>query len=284
MSREPFIRFDGVNFTYEGEPNRSGERRPVIALRGIDLEIWPGEYVVVLGPNGSGKSTLARHCNALLTPTSGRVLVGGFDTRDPSARRQICDLVGVIFQNPDNQIIATVVEDDVAWGLAARHRSVAEIRLRVTEALNAVGIADLRDLPPHRLSGGQRQRLAIASALAVQPTCLMADEPTALLNPLARVEVAALLRQLNRELGLTIVHVTHLLEEAAEADRIVVMFEGAIALVGSPIEVFADLDQLRGFGLAIPEPLDLADRLRAGGRAVSPTALTLEAIAIEIAR
>jgi energy-coupling factor transport system ATP-binding protein len=284
MRREPLIRFEGVSFTYEGEARRSGERRAVVALRSIDLEVWPGEYLVVLGRNGSGKSTLARHCNALLLPTSGRVLVAGLDTRDPAARRQIRDLVGVIFQNPDNQIIATVVEDDVAWGLAARRRPVDEIRARVTEALNAVGIADLRELPPHRLSGGQRQRVAIASALAVRPSCLVADEPTALLNPLARVEVAALLRRLNRTLGLTVVHVTHLLEEAAEADRVVVMDEGTIALVGSPTAVFADLDRLRGFGLAIPEPIDLADRLRAAGWAISPGALTLETIALELAR
>jgi energy-coupling factor transport system ATP-binding protein len=277
------IAFEEVGFAYEGEPRQTGERQSIVALREIDLEIWPGEYVVVLGRNGSGKSTLARHCNALLVPTSGRVLVDGRDTRDESARRAIRDTVGVIFQNPDNQIIATVVEDDVAWGLAARQVPAARIRARVDDALSAVGMSDLRSLPPHRLSGGQRQRLAIASALAPQPRCLVADEPPALLNPLARGEIARLLGQLNRELGLTILHVTHLLEEAAGADRVVVMDEGRIALVGEPAVAFADLDRLRRFGLACPDPLSLAERLRSAGWAISPTALTVEAIAREIA-
>jgi energy-coupling factor transport system ATP-binding protein len=284
MSSGPLIRFEGVSFSYPTEPRRSGERRAVAALKGIDLEVWPGEYIVVLGRNGSGKSTLARHCNALLLPTRGRVLVDGLDTLDPIARRPIRDRVGVIFQNPDNQIISTVVEDDVAWGLAARRWPVGEIRARVTEAMNAVGIADLREHSPHRLSGGQRQRVAIASALALRPSCLVADEPTALLNPVGRVEVAALLRRLNRELGLTIVHVTHLLEEAAEADRVVVMDEGTIAREGPPAAVFADLGWLRRLGLAIPEPIVLAERLRASGWTLAPTALTLEAIAEQIAR
>jgi energy-coupling factor transport system ATP-binding protein len=188
----------------------------------------------------------------------------------------------MIFPNPDNQIIATVVEDDVAWGLAARHVPAAQIRARVDEALERVGLADSRNLPPHRLSDGQRQRLAIASALAVRPRGLIADEPTALLDPLARRDVARLLRQLNHEAGLTIVHVTHLLEEAALADRVVVMDEGRIALSGAPAMVFADLDRLRALGLAIPEPLELAGRLRAAGWGISPGALSLEAIASEI--
>ncbi len=237
---------------------------------------------MVLGHNGSGKSTLARHCNALLLPDSGRVLVMGCDTRDATKQRTIRECVGMIFQNPDNQIIATVVEDDVAWALTVRGLPVALIRERVEAALMAVGIADLRQRSPHKLSGGQRQRLAIAGVLALRPQCIIADEATSMLDPLSRQEIVLLLHQLNQQYGLTIIQVTHLLEEAALAQRVVVMERGEIVLEGTPAVVFADLERLRRLKLAIPEPIELASRLRQAGMAISSEAITLEAIAREL--
>ena len=211
------------------------------------------------------------------------MLVDGFDTRDPNAHPAIRDRVGMIFQQPDNQIIATVVGDDVAWALAVRGMPAPVIHERVDWALAATGITALRDLPPHRLSGGQRQRLAIAGVLALRPACVIADEATAQLDPCARAAIVALLHRLRREHGLTILHVTHLVEEAVTADRVVVLDRGAVALEGTPFEVFADLMPLRALKLAIPEPLALAERLRAAGVPLSPHALTAEEIARELA-
>ena len=257
-----------------------GARPP--ALQDVSLQIQQGEYLVILGHNGSGKSTLARHCNALLTPSSGHVLVAGLDTRDKPSQRAIRDKVGMIFQNPDNQIIATVVEDDVAWALTVRGLPASLIAERVEQAMAAVGISDLRELAPHRLSGGQRQRLAIAGVLALRPQCIIADEATSQLDPLSRMEIVSLLHQLNREHGLTIIHVTHLLEEAALAQRVVVMEQGQIAMEGTPATIFADLERLRQLKLAIPAPIELAARLRTVGLPVAQEAVTVEAIAQEL--
>ncbi len=249
------------------------------ALDRVSLRVRQGEYLALLGHNGSGKSTLARHFNALVIPQEGRVLVNGLDTRDPANLRRVREMVGMIFYNPDNQIVATVVEDDVAWGLAARGWSRAEIEGRVNEALVMVGLEEQRHLAPHRLSGGQRQRLAIAGVLALRPACILADEVTALLDPLARSDIQSLLRRLNREHGLTIVQVTHLLEEAALADRIVVLEAGRVALEGTPAEVFADLDRLQKLRLAIPDVIALAHRLRVAGLPIPPDALTAQDVA-----
>ena len=256
--------------------------QPIPALRDVTLSIQPGEYLALLGHNGSGKSTLARQCNALLTPDSGRVLVAGRDTSMRANQRAIRDMVGMIFQNPDNQIIATLVEDDVAWALAVRGHPRTFITERIEEAMAAVGITEMRKLPPHRLSGGQRQRLAIAGVLALRPQCIIADEATAQLDPLSRQEIVALLHQLHEEHGLTIIHVTHLLEEAALAQRIIVMEQGRIVMQGSPATIFADLERLRALKLAIPAPLELAARLRQAGFTLSEQALTIEAIAQEM--
>jgi len=190
----------------------------------------------------------------------------------------------MIFQNPDNQLIATVVEDDVAWALAVRGFSRAMIAERVEEALAAVGISAMRELPPQRLSGGQRQRVAIAGVLALRPRCIIADEATAQLDPLSRAEITALLHDLNRRYGLTIIQVTHFLEEAALAERVVVMEQGRIVMEGPPAQIFADIERLRQLKLAIPEPVELAQRLRNAGLPISREALTVEAIAREIAR
>lgn len=278
MNGSPFIDIQHVSYAYPQE----GREQPVLALQDVSLRIQPGEYVALLGHNGSGKSTLARHCNALLTPTGGRVLVDGMDTSDTRQQRAIRDRVGMIFQNPDNQIIATVVEDDVAWALTVRGLPAHEIEERVTWAMQAVGIAHLRGMPPDKLSGGQKQRLAIAGVLALRPRCIIADEATSQLDPLSRQEIVALLHHLHRTYGLTIIHVTHLLEEAVLAGRIVVMERGRVIMQGTPETIFSDLDRLRVLKLAIPEPLELAARLRAAGRPISRSALTEEAIAKEL--
>ena len=279
MSNIPLIDIQQVRYSY---PATTGN--PVAALREVSLRLERGEYIALLGHNGSGKSTLARHCNALLVPDSGRVLVAGNDTRDERLRREVRDRVGMIFQNPDNQIIATVVDDDVAWALAVRGLPAPLIRERVAWALAATGIAELHDRAPHRLSGGQRQRLAIAGVLALRPDAIIADEATAMLDPLARRATLDLLHTLNREHGLAIILVTHLLEEAARAQRVVVLEQGQIAFDGTPAAVFADLEQMRGLKLDIPAPIELAARLRAAGIALGPTALTVEAIAHELLR
>ncbi len=298
MSSTPLIEFQDVSFTYRpGQSVPVRRARPAShhsvqdregteahpALRNVTLRIADGEYLAILGHNGSGKSTLARHCNALLTPDSGCVFVAGVDTREPGNRRPIRDTVGMVFQNPDNQIIATVVEDDIAWSLAMRGMPSTLITERVDWAMEAVGVAELRGLPPHRLSGGQRQRVAIAGVLALRPRCIVADELTSLLDPLSRVEITALLHHLNRKYGATIVRITHLVEEAVPADRVMVMEDGRIVLEGRPVEIFSDLEQLRRLSLAIPEPLELSSRLRTAGIPISPEALTMEAIAQEIA-
>ncbi|HEX8032501.1 MAG TPA: energy-coupling factor transporter ATPase [Ktedonobacterales bacterium] len=260
--------FELENVTY----SYSEDRPP--ALDDIALTVKRGEYVALLGHNGSGKSTLARLLNGLRVPSSGRILVAGDDTRLPESRGRIRELVGMIFSDPDNQIVATIVEDDVAWGLAARGRPRTEITHRVDVALAAVGLTDMRARPPYELSGGQRQRLAIAGVLALEPACIVADEPTALLDPQARVEMVGLLHDLHRARGLTVVHVTHLLEEAALADRIIILEAGHVAFDGSPAAVFADLDRLRRLHLVVPDVAVLGERLRAAGLSIPASAVT----------
>ena len=265
-----------VTYAYPVEAGQS----PV--LRDVSLQVQEGEYVVVLGHNGSGKSTLARLCNALLLPDQGNVLVGGMNTRDITKRRSIRDTVGIIFQNPDNQIIATLVEDDIAWSLAVQGATPELIAERVEAAMAAVGVTALRQLAPHKLSGGQRQRVAIAGILALRPRCIIADEATSMLDPLARQEIVALLHQLHREYGLTIIHVTHLLEEAALAQRVVILEQGQLVLAGTPAEIFANTQTLQTLKLTLPEPIMLAGRLRELGYAIADNALTIEAIAQEL--
>jgi energy-coupling factor transporter ATPase len=279
MSDLPLIDFQHVSYTYPG----AGQAQEQPALEEIDFQIYQGEYVVLLGHNGSGKSTLARHCNALLTPDCGQVLVAGMDTREPACWRHIRDCVGMIFQQPDNQIIATIVEDDVAWALSVRGLPRELIAERVNESLQAVGIAHLREQSPQRLSGGQRQRLAIAGVLALRPRCIVADEATAQLDPLSRQEIVALLHRLHRTYGLTIIHVTHLLEEAVEAERLLVMERGRLVMQGPPATIFSNLARLRALKLVVPETLELAARLRAAGFPVASSALTEEAIVQELA-
>jgi energy-coupling factor transport system ATP-binding protein len=284
MNAEPLIDIQAISYRYPVQKKGHSGTQPALALANVSLQVQRGEYLAVLGHNGSGKSTLARHCNALLLPDSGRVLVEGVDTRDEQKRHRVRDSVGIILQNPDNQIIATIVEDDVAWALAIRGYPVGLIRERVEYAMEAVGISHLRRWSPNQLSGGQRQRLAIAGVLALRPQCIIADEATAMLDPLSRQEIVHLLHQLHREHGLTIIHVTHLLEEVVSAQRMVVMESGRIVMEGTPAQIFADLERLRALKLAIPEPLELAARLRAAGVNLPLEAVTLETIVKELTR
>nr|HET6903396.1 energy-coupling factor transporter ATPase [Ktedonobacteraceae bacterium] len=284
MTVSPLIDIQQITYAYPVQKVGNSTAHLVTALQNVSLQVAEGEYLALLGHNGSGKSTLARHCNALLIPDKGHVSVAGYLTSDVANQRIIRDTVGMIFQNPDNQIIATVVEDDVAWALAVRGYPAHMIRERVTNAMAAVDITHLRKLPPHQLSGGQRQRVAIAGVLALQPRCIIADEATAQLDPLSRREIVALLHQLNRVHGLTIIHVTHLLEEIVEADRIVIMEQGQIVMEGTPPVILSRSEEsrLHALKLAIPQPIALAARLREEGLPIASEALTTEAIAREI--
>ncbi|HEU4785224.1 MAG TPA: ATP-binding cassette domain-containing protein [Ktedonobacterales bacterium] len=271
----PLIDVEGVTYRY---PVRGGIAPIAPALDAVSLRVAQGEYVALLGHNGSGKSTLARLLNGLLVPEAGYVRVLGHDTRERARRQFVRERVGMIFSDPDSQIIATVVADDVAWGLAARGLPREVIARRVDAALVAVGLTDARGRAPQELSGGQRQRLAIAGVLALEPACIVADEVTAQLDPQARAEILALLRRLNRTRGLGVVAVTHVLEEAALADRVIVLEQGRIALEGAPAAVFADLDRLRALRLVVPEVARLGERLRWAGLSIPPDALTPEAL------
>jgi energy-coupling factor transport system ATP-binding protein len=274
-STTPLIAVERVTYRY---PARGGIAPTSPALDAVSLQVAPGEYVAVLGHNGSGKSTLARLLSGLLVPEEGHVRVLGYDTRERARRQFVRERVGMIFSDPDSQIIATVVADDVAWGLAARGLPREVIASQVDAALAAVGLTDARERAPQELSGGQRQRLAIAGVLALEPACIVADEVTAQLDPRARGEIRALLRELNRTRGLSVVAVTHLLEEAALADRVIVLEQGRIALEGAPAAVFADLDRLRALRLVVPEVALLGERLRSAGLAIPPNALTPDAL------
>jgi energy-coupling factor transport system ATP-binding protein len=264
------VRIVDVTYTYPGTPHP--------ALSDISLHVTQGEYVALLGHNGSGKSTLSRIIGGLIAPDRGRATVAALDVAAPQTRTQIRELVGMIFSDPDNQIVATIVEDDVAWGLAARGAPLAEIRARAATALAAVGLSQAAGRAPWELSGGQRQRLAIAGALALEPRLLIADEPTAMLDPAARRDIAGLLLRLNRDHGLTIIHVTHLLEEAALASRVVALEEGRIVLDATPSVALSDLDRLRALRLVIPDAARLVATLRAQGLPVPANALTPDAL------
>lgn len=265
------IRLEDVHFAY-----RAGEPDAVPALNGISLTIRRGEYVAIVGHNGSGKSTLARHFNALLLPTSGKVYVQDMDTADPRHTLAIRRIVGMVFQDPDNQIVGTLVEEDVAFGpenLGVPRPALAQ---RVEKALQAVGLWELRHRPPHLLSGGQRQRVAIAGVLAMEPACLVLDEATSMLDPASRAEVLQIVRRLHAA-GTTIVAITHFMEEAALAERVIVLAGGKIALEGTPQEVFSQRERLRELRLVPPTPARLAEAVQArSGRAFTPLPLTRE--------
>lgn len=270
-AEKEIIEIDGLGHRYG-----AGTDYEVKALEDVDLRIVRGEFLVVIGPNGSGKSTLARHANGLLLPTEGRVLVDGMDTRDPNRLWDIRRTVGMVFQNPDNQIVATVVEEDIAFGPENLGVPTEEIRRRVDEAMALVDMGEFSRHAPHLLSGGQKQRVAIAGALAMRPRCLVLDEATAMLDPRGRQEVLRTVRRLNREEGLTVIHITHFMEEALEADRVVVMDRGRIVMDAPPGEVFGRAAELEDIGLAVPQVIEVRRHLSDRGLSVPSSVLTVE--------
>jgi energy-coupling factor transport system ATP-binding protein len=270
----PFIEARGLEYTYSLE----GSGR-IAALQGLDLAIGWGEFVALIGPNGSGKSTLARHFNGLLVPTAGEVRVGGLLTSDPHNLRAVRQQVGMVFQNPDNQLVASTVEEDVAFGPENLALPPEDIRARVDEALDIVGLLDYRTHPPHMLSGGQKQLVAIAGALATRPACIVFDEPTSMLDPPGRRKVLETIRRLNAAEGMTVVLITQSMDEAALARRALVMHAGRIAMDGPPAEIFEQAEQLRALGLDLPPAVEIADGLRSQNIPLPPGLLTVEALA-----
>lgn len=252
----------------------AGEEGEQTALDDLSLSIERGKFVAVLGSNGSGKSTLAKHLNALLLPTSGACRIDGIDTREEADVWRIRQKVGMVFQNPDNQLIAAVVEDDVAFGPENLGVPSAEIRRRVDEALKAVNMTEFRSYAPHLLSGGQKQRIAIAGTLAMQTEAIVFDEATAMLDPEGRAEILSIVQRLHEEQGITVVYITHFMEEAAAADRILVLDHGRLVMDAPPREVFRHARELRALGLEVPLAVELRDRLRAAGVALPEDLLT----------
>ena len=268
---EPIIKTEHLEFHYT-----DAEGVTPIVLDGVDLEIRQGSFVAVLGHNGSGKSTLAKHLNAVLLPTGGKVYVLGMDTADERYLLDIRRTVGMVFQNPDNQIVANVVEEDVAFAPENLGVPSDEIRRRVDDALKAVGMYEYREHAPHLLSGGQKQRVAIAGVIAMEPRCIVLDEPTAMLDPIGRADVLRTIRTLNREKGITVVLITHHMDEAAQADRLVVMSKGKVIADGTPKEVFQDVEGLKAVGLTVPQTTELLWQLRQEGLNVPLDALSDE--------
>ena len=255
-----FIEVNNLTHIYS-----QGTEQEFCALRDVSFKIEQGEFVAILGANGSGKSTLARHLNGLLLPTEGSCQIQNLDTRNPQDVWQIRRQVGMVFQNPDNQLIAGVVEDDVAFGPENLGMEPSKIRQQVTESLKAVGMENFRKFAPHLLSGGQKQRVAIAGALAMNTNCLILDEATAMLDPQGRKEVMATVERLHQERGLTLIVITHFMDEAAKADRVLVMEKGQLVQSGKPQEIFADAPRMHKLGLAVPLAVELAWQLRQGG-------------------
>lgn len=247
-----------------------------IALNEVDLDVKKGEFLVVLGHNGSGKSTLAKHMNALLLPSGGKVYVDGMDTMDPEELWNIRNKAGMVFQNPDNQLVATIVEEDVAFGPENLGIESSEIRKRVDESLKRVGMYEYRKHAPHLLSGGQKQRIAIAGILAMRPDCIVLDEPTAMLDPSGRKEVIDTIKYINEHYGITIVLITHYMEEAVEADRIVVMDKGKLIMEGTPREIFSKVPKMKEIGLDVPQMTELAYELNESGIDIKTDILTID--------
>lgn len=282
MSEKQLIVFENVTYTYpeSGEDVEKNESAFSPALENISFSINKGEFVAILGANGSGKSTLAKHCNAILTPKSGRVLVNGMDTTKKDALLDIRKTVGMVFQNPDNQLVATLVEEDVAFAPENLGIDPKEIRKRVDCALKEVDMYEYRSHTPHKLSGGQKQRVAIAGILAMQPSCIVLDESTAMLDPAGREEVMNILKKLHKK-GTTIIHITHFMEEAAGADRVIILAKGRLLLDGTPNEAFSKKEILQEAGLELPGATKLAEELQKLGVPVS-SVLSLDTLVEEI--
>lgn len=274
-----FISIQDVYFSYD-DPSENPNAPN--AVDGVSLEIEKGEFVAVIGHNGCGKSTLAKHLNAMLLPDRGKVYVDNDDTGNEEKTYDIREKVGLVLQNPDNQLVASIVEEDVAFGPENLGVEPAEIRKRVDEALKAVDMYDYRLHAPYKLSGGQKQRIAIAGVLAIQPRCIVLDEPTAMLDPSGRAEVMETLLKLNREMGITVVLITHYMEEAVQADRVVVMDSGKILTQGTPDEVFSQVELLKKHRLDVPQASELAFRLKGCGVKIEQIPLTAEDCVIKL--
>ncbi len=278
------IEIKNITYRYDAETASEGPSPSAPAVDGLSLTINDGETVCIVGHNGSGKSTVAKHINGLLLPTEGDVIVDGMNTRDESSLLEIRKRVGMVFQNPDNQIVTTVVEEDVGFGPENLGVPSEAIWERVDEALELVGMTEYRKSAPHMLSGGQKQRIAIAGMLAMHPKMLVLDEATAMLDPAGRKEVLSIVRRLNKERGMTVVMITQYMEEASECDRIAVMSGGKLFMQGTPSEVFARGDELRSIGLDVPAAVRVCERLRAGGLDIPRLPVTVEEAAETICR
>ncbi len=270
---ENIIQIKNLSFDYIRESDEGSET--IHAIRDVSLDIKEGSFTAVIGKNGSGKSTLAKNLNGLLLPTGGKILVNGWDTADEDHIWDIRQTAGMVFQNPDNQLVASIVEDDVAFGPENLGVPPEEIRKRVDQVLKAVDMYDFRTKAPHLLSGGQKQRVAIAGVLAMEPRCIIFDEPTAMLDPQGREEVMSIIRKLHED-GKTVILITHFMDEAAQADRIVIMDDGRVLADGSPDEVFSDEETMRRIRLDVPLAVDMAQKLRERGVLVPSDVTTQE--------
>ncbi|TQQ84328.1 energy-coupling factor transporter ATPase [Peptacetobacter hominis] len=271
------IEVKNLSFDYETE-----EGDKYRAIDGLSLEVKKGEFVVIIGHNGSGKSTLSKNLNAILVPTEGDILVNGMNTKDEDKLWDIRQTAGMVFQNPDNQIVATIVEEDVAFGPENLGIEPAEIRKRVEESLKSVGIYEFKDRQPHLLSGGQKQRVAIAGIIAMKPNCIIFDEATAMLDPSGRKEVMKTIKKLNREDNITTIHITHFMEEAVDADRVIVMEKGKKVLEGTPREVFKEIEMLKNIGLDVPYMTELSYMLNKEGIKIKDDILTVDEMVEEL--
>lgn len=278
---ENIIEIQNVTFDYKKDSDGFGA---VKALDNVNLNIEKGSFTAIIGINGSGKSTLAKHMNGLVIPTEGKVLVNGMDTKDEAHIWDVRQNVGMVFQNPDNQMVSAIVEDDVAFGPENLGVPTEEIRRRVELSLNAVGMYDFRKKAPHMLSGGQKQRIAIAGVVAMLPECIVFDEPTAMLDPQGRKEVLDIIKKLNRENDKTVVLITHFMDEVAEADRVVVMDNGRIIMQGAPREIFLKVEELKKTGLDVPFATDLAHRLRKKGINIPENIIFMDELADYISK
>ena len=273
---ENIIKVDNLIFEY------TSDETTYRAIDDFNLDIKKGEFVAIIGHNGSGKSTLSKNLNAILVPTSGDINIKGMNTRDEKYLWDIRQTAGLVFQNPDNQIVATIVEEDVAFGCENLGIPPQEIRLRVDEALKNVDMYDLRERQPHLLSGGQKQRVAIAGIIAMRPECIIFDEATAMLDPSGRQEVMNTIKRLNKEYNITVLHITHFMEEAVEADRVIVMEKGKLALEGTPREVFSNVTRLKEIGLDVPYMTELAHLLKEDGLDIRDNILTVDEMVGEL--
>ena len=271
--QKPMIEIKNLVYEYPATEDKTKQ-----AIKGINMKIMPGEFVVILGHNGSGKSTLAKHLNAIFTPTSGDVLINGMNTKDENKLWDIRKTAGMVFQNPDNQIVATVVEEDVAFGPENIGLPKEEIRHRVDTALKSVDMTEYKKKSPANLSGGQKQRVAIAGIIAMKPECIILDEPTAMLDPIGRKEVMDTVTYLNKKDGITLVHITHYMEEAVNADRIIVMDEGEIVMEGEPRKIFQKVEELKKIGLDVPPMTELAYKIHLKDPSFPTDILTVEEI------